>query len=250
MAAIGVLMATATSMSRLQPWSRGATENTVGLGPTALIDAQDLLARGLDPTLPRPRSSSMARRHSAKVYVSDEHLLVWPPPAMEGGQMPDGRAVTSSSACPCICMRASRRRSVRPGTRTRRKQGLSGSCATWSGVWSMRNRASRRREPILEAGWEEILTRHPPRPAARTPALARLHQHRRERATALHAPGHPQRQNAGGRHAERMALRWTAAGLLARPRKPSVAGKAYRQLPILRKCSPGTLEKGSGRQCH
>ena len=35
--------------------------------------------------------------------------------------------------------------------------------------------------------------RHPPRPAARTPALARLHQHRRERARRG-APGHPQRQ--------------------------------------------------------
>ena len=35
--------------------------------------------------------------------------------------------------------------------------------------------------------------RHPPRPAARTPALARLHQHSRERARHG-APSHPQRQ--------------------------------------------------------
>ena len=38
------------------------------------------------------------------------------------------------------CTRASRRRSVRPGTRI---ELPSGSCATWPGVWSMRNRASR-----------------------------------------------------------------------------------------------------------
>ena len=50
------------------------------------------------------------------------------------------------------------------------------------------------------------------------------------------------------RNAE-MALRWTAAGLLE-AQKTFRRLKAYRQLPILRKRSPGALEKGSRRQCH
>ena len=57
-------------------------------------------------------SSSMARRHSAKRSATPS---VWPPPSSAARST---RAVTSSSACPNICMRASRRRSVRPGTRT------------------------------------------------------------------------------------------------------------------------------------
>ena len=35
-----------------------------------------------------------------------------------------------------------------------------------------------------------------------------------------------------------------------RPRKPSVASRHYRQLPILRNALQERLEKGSGRQCH
>ena len=46
-----------------------------------------------------------------------------------------------------------------------------------------------------------------------------------------------------------MALRWTAAGLLE-AQKTFRRLKAYRQLPILRNALQGTLEKGSGRQCH
>ena len=50
------------------------------------------------------------------------------------------------------------------------------------------------------------------------------------------------------RHAE-MALRWTAAGLLeAQKTLPSPQGLSPAAHPP--KCSPGTLEKGSGRQCH
>ena len=108
----------------------GATENTVVV--QALLD--NLLARGLDPTLPRLFIVDGAKALSKGSATPS----VWPPPSAARST----RAVTSSSACPCICTRASRRRSVRPGTRTTQTRP-SGSCATWSGVWSMRNRASR-----------------------------------------------------------------------------------------------------------
>ena len=89
------------------------------------------------------------------------------------------------------------------------------------GVWSMRNRASR---AASWRGWTPH--RHPPRPAARTPALARLHQHRRERARHG-APGHL-RNVKRWRHAE-MALRWTAAGLLE-------VHKTFRRRNIIAAC--------------
>ena len=69
--------------------------------------------------------------------------------------------------------------------------------------------------------------RHPPRPAARTPALARLHQHRRERARHG-APGHPQRQTLGD------TPRWRSDGpppACWRPRKPSVASRPIASCP-------------------
>ena len=96
----------------------GATENTVRPG----LDRQSP-RQGLDPTL--PRESSMARRHSAK---RSETPSVWPSSAARST-----RAVTSSSACPNICTRASRRRSVRPGTRTTQTRP-SGSCGPASGA--------------------------------------------------------------------------------------------------------------------
>ena len=105
----------------------GATENTVG---------STISSPGGSIRRCRGCPSLMARRHSAK---RSETPSVWPPPSSAARST---RAVTSSSACPNICTRASRRRSVRPGTRTTQTRP-SGSCATWSGVWSMRNRASR-----------------------------------------------------------------------------------------------------------
>ena len=89
---------------------------------------------------------------------------------------------------------------------------------------------------ILE-GLEEILTVIR-LGLARTPALARLHQHRRERARHG-APGHPNVKR--WRHAE-MALRWTAAGLLE-AQKTFRRLKAYRQLPILRNALQEHLRK-------
>ena len=124
-----------------------------------------------------------------------------------------------------------RTESVRPGTRTTQTRP-SGSCATWSGVWSMRNRAS----PILE-GLEEILTvirlGLPHEPGARSPANIV--------ENALDgAPGHPQRSRRDGAQMDR--------------RRPAGGPENFRPqglspLPILR-CSPGTLEKGSADSRH
>ena len=83
----------------------GATENTVVV--QALID--NLLARGLDPTLPRLFIVDGAKALSKAIR---KHLRCGPPPSSAARST---RAVTSSSACPNICTRASRRRSVRPG---------------------------------------------------------------------------------------------------------------------------------------
>ena len=168
----------------------------------------------------------MARRHSAK---DPKHLRCGC--RIQRCQVHKGR--NSSSACPNIT-RASRRRSVRPGTRTTQTRP-SGSCATWPGVWSMRNRAS---GSILD--WRRS-SPSAPRPAARTPAIARLHQHRRERARHG-APGHPQRQTLETRRDGAQMDRRRPAG--GPENLPSL--KAYRQLPILRKLSRNT---GSRRQC-
>ena len=67
--------------------------------------------------------------------------------------------------------------------------------------------------------------RHPPRPAARTPALARLHQHRRERARH----GAPVTRNV-----KRWRPRWRSDGpppACWRPRKPSVASRPIASCP-------------------
>ena len=81
--------------------------------------------------------------------------------------------------------------------------------------------------------------------AARTPALARLHQHRRERARHG-APGHPQRQTLETRRdGAQMDRRRPAGGPENLPSPQGLSPAAHPP-----KCSPGTLEKGSGRQCH
>ena len=210
----------------------GATENTVVV--QALID--NLLARGLDPTLPRlfivdgdegaqqsdPKHLRSGRRH----------------PALPG----PSRAVTSSSACPNICTRASRRRSVRWEQDDANKAER-----------LLRNLARRleHEEPgvsgsILE-GLDEILTvvaiRY--RPAARTPALACLHQHHRERARHG-ASGHPQRQTLEERRdGAQMDRRRLAGGPEDLPSPQGLSSAAHTP-----KRSPGALEKGSRRQCH
>ena len=207
----------------------GATENTVVV--QALID--NLLARGSIRHCPGC-SSSMARRRSAK---RSETPSVWPPPSSAARST---RAVTSSSACPNICTRASRRRSVRPGTRTTQTRP-SGSCATWPGVWSMRNRASR---AASWRGW----TRSSPSSASacRTNSGARLPaQHHRERARHG-ASGHPQRQTLEERRdGAQMDRRRLAGGPEDLPSPQGLSSAAHTP-----KRSPGALEKGSRRQCH
>ena len=183
----------------------GATENTVVV--QALID--NLLARGLDPTLPRlfivdgAKALSKAIRNTFGVDES--------PPSSAARST---RAVTASSACPNICTRASRRRSVRPGTRTTQTRP-SGSCATWSG--RLEHEEPGVSGSILE-GLEEILTviRLGLPHGARSPAptSSRTRSARCARSPATLPP------------------RWRSDGpppACWRPRKPSVA--SYRQLP-------------------
>ena len=209
----------------------GATENTVVV--QALID--NLLARGLDPTLPRlfivdgAKALSKAIRNTFGVAA-----------AIQRCQVHKGRNIIERLP-PNICTRASRRRSVRPGTRT--TQTRPNGC--------LRNLVRRleHEEPgvsgsILE-GLEEILT---------VIRLGLPHELRRSLActniveNALGTVRQVTRNVKRWRHAE-MALRWTAAGLLeAQKNLPSPQGLSSAAHPP--KCSPGTLEKGSGRQCH
>ena len=201
----------------------GATENTVVVQACSTISSPGGSIRRCPGC-----SSSMARRRSAKRSATPS---VWPPPSSAARST---RAVTSSSACPCICMRASRRRSVRPGTRTTQTRP-NGCCATWPGVWSMRNRASR---AASWRGWTRILT---------VIRLGLPHELRRSLActniveNALGTVRQVTRNVKRWRHAE-MALRWTAAGLLE-AQKTFRRLKAYRQLPILRNALQEHLRK-------
>ena len=179
----------------------------------------DNLARGLDPTLPRlgvivdgAKALSKAIRNTFGVAA-----------AIQRCQVHKGRNIIG--ACPNICTRASPPLAG-PGRRVARNRRLEHEEPGVSG--------------ILE-GLEEILT--PASACARTPALACLHQHHRERARH----GAFTRNVKRWRHAE-MALRWTPPACW-RPRRPSVASRpiAAAHPP---KRSPGALEKGSGRQCH
>ena len=189
----------------------GATENTVVV--QALID--NLLARGLDPTLPRlfivdgAKALSKAIRNTFGVAAAIQRCQVH-------------KAVTSSSACPNICTRASRRRSVRPGTRTTQTRP-SGSCATWSGVWSMRNRASR------AASWRGWRRSSPSSASAwRTNSGARSPAPTSSRTRSARCARSPATSNAGD------TPRWRSDGpppTCWRPRKPSVASRPIASCP-------------------
>ena len=202
---------------------RGATENTVVV--QALLD--NLLARGLDPTLPRlfivdgAKALSKAIRNTFGVAA-----------AIQRCQVHKGRNIIERLP---LHLHASVKKALR--------QAWDQDDAD-KAERLLRNLARRleHEEPgvsgsILE-GLDDDPHRHPPRPAARTPALARLHQHRRERARHG-APGHPQRQTL---ETAEMALRWTAAGLLE-AQKTFRRLKAYRQLPILRNALQEHLRK-------
>ena len=194
----------------------GATENTVVV--QALID--NLLARGLDPTLPRlfivdgAKALSKAIRNTFGVAA-----------AIQRCQVHKGRNIIERLP-QHLQSRASRRRSVRPGTRTTQTRP-NGSCATVA-------RRLEHEEPgvsgsILE-GLEEILT---------VIRLGLPHELRRslpaptsDRERARHgAPGHPQRQTL--ENAEMARDVTNPLGRLE-AQKTFRRLKAYRQLPILR----------------
>ena len=214
----------------------GATENTVVV--QALLD--NLLARGLDPTLPRLFIVDGATRRSAKRSAT---------PSVDGRRHPDNcqvhkDLVTSSSACPCICMRCVKpRRSVmacRPGRR--RLFGRTADCATWPGVWSIE-------EPgvsgsILE-GLDEILT---------VIRLGLPHELRRSLA-CTNIVENALEHGAPGQAATSIRWRLRRDGAQMDRRRPAggpenlrVASKAYRQLPILRNALQEHLRKAQADQ--
>ena len=212
----------------------GATENTVVV--QALID--NLLARGLDPTLPRlfivdgAKALSKAIRNTFGVAA-----------AIQRCQVHKGRNIIER-------LPQHLHASVKKALRQAWDQDDANKAERL-----LRNLVRRleHEEPgvsgsILE-GLEEILTVIRLEPAARTPALARLHFATSSRTRSARCARSPATSNAGG-HAE-MALRWTAAGLLdGGDQKTFRRLKAYRQLPILRDALQEHLRKAPGRQCH
>ena len=208
----------------------GATENTVVV--QALID--NLLARGLDPTLPRlfivdgAKALSKAIRNTFGVAA-----------AIQRCQVHKGRNIIERLPLHLASVKKALRQAWDQDDANKAERLL-------------RNLVRRleHEEPgvsgsILE-GLEEILDRHPPRPAARTPALARLHQHRRERARHG-APGHPQRQTLETRRdGAQMDRRRPAGGPENLPSPQGLSASC----PSSEMLSRSTLEKGSGRQCH
>ena len=208
----------------------GATENTVVV--QALLD--NLLARGLDPTLPRlfivdgAKALSKAIRNTFGVAA-----------AIQRCQVHKGRNIIERLP---LHLHASVKKALR--------QAWDQDDAD-KAERLLRNLARRleHEEPgvsgsILE-GLDEILTVIPPRPAARTPALACLHQHHRERARHG-ASGHPQRQTLEERRdGAQMDRRRLAGGPEDLPSPQGLSSAAHTP-----KRSPGALEKGSRRQCH
>ena len=208
----------------------GATENTVVV--QALID--NLLARGLDPTLPRlfivdgAKALSKAIRNTFGVAA-----------AIQRCQVHKGRNIIER-------LPQHLHASVKKALRQAWDQDDANKAERL-----LRNLVRRleHEEPgvsgsILE-GLEEILT---------VIRLGLPHELRRSLActniveNALGTVRQVTRNVKRWRHAE-MALRWTAAGLLE-AQKTFHRLKAYRPAAHPPKCSPGTLEKGSGRQCH
>ena len=193
----------------------GATENTVVV--QALLD--NLLARGLDPTLPRlfivdgAKALSKAIRNTFGVAAAI-HCAAR-----------STRAVTSIERLP-LHLHASVKKALR--------QAWDQDDAD-KAERLLRNLARRLEHEGTgrlgqhPGGAGRDPHRHPPRPAARTPALARLHaaEHRRERARHG-APGHPQRQTLETRRDGRSDGPPPACW---RPRKPSVASRPIVSCP-------------------
>ena len=194
----------------------GATENTVVV--QALID--NLLARGLDPTLPQ----AVHRRWREGTQQSD--------PKHRCSAARSTRAVTSSSACPNICTRAKKalrhwdqddankaERLLRNLARRLEHEEPGARAASWRG-W-------RRSSPSSAS-------------ACRTNSGARSPAPTSSRTRSARCARWTLETRRDGAQMDRRRP-W-------RPRRPSVAS---RPSPAAHppKCSPGTLEKGSG-QCH
>ncbi len=241
----------------------GATENTVVV--QALID--NLLARGLDPTLPRlfivdgAKALSKAIRNTFGVAAAiqrcqvhkgrniierlPQHLHASVKKALRQAWDQDD----ANKAERLLRNLVRRLEHEEPGVSGSILEGLEEILTVIRQAWDQddANKAERLlRNLVRRLEHEEpgVLGQHPPRPTARTPALARLHQHRRERARHG-APGHPQRQTLETRRdGAQMDRRRPAGGPENLPSPQGLSPAAHPP-----KCSPGTLEKGSGRQC-
>ena len=198
----------------------GATENTVVV--QALID--NLLARGLDPTLPRlfivdgAKALSKAIRNTFGVAA-----------AIQRCQVHKGRNIIEHLPAPS--RRHLQPASVKKALRQAWDQDDAGhkaetaqmDCATWPGVWSMRNRASR---AASWRGW----TRSSPSSASacRTNSGARSPAPTSSRTRSARCARSPATSNAGD------TPRWRSDGpppACWRPRKPSVASRPIASCP-------------------
>ena len=189
----------------------GATENTVVV--QALLD--NLLARGLDPTLPRlfivdgAKALSKAIRNTFGVAA-----------AIQRCQVHKGRNIIERLP---LHLHASVKKALRQAWDQDDATRPSGCCATWPGVWSMRNRASR---AASWRGW----TRSSPSSASacRTNSGARSPAPTSSRTRSARCARSAATSNAGG------TPRWRSDGpppACWRPRKPSVASRPIASCP-------------------
>ena len=212
-------MATATSMS--WPWSRGRRRTLSSSRPCSTISSPGGSIRRCPGC-----SSSMAEG----AQQSDRNTF-GVAAAIQRCHIHKGRNIIER--LPLHLHASVKKRSVRPGTRTTQTRP-NGCCATWPGVWSMRNRASRaaswrgwrRSSPSSASAWHEL---------RRSLACTNIVEN------AIGTVRQVTRNVKRWRHAE-MALRWTAAGLLE-AQKTFRRLKAYRQLPILRNALQEHLRK-------
>ena len=189
----------------------GATENTVVV--QALID--NLLARGLDPTLPRlfivdgAKALSKAIRNTFGVAA-----------AIQRCQVHKGRNIIERLP---QHLHASVKKALRQAWDQDDANKPSGSCAAWSGVWSMRNRASR------AASWRGWRRSSPSSASAcRTNSGARSPAPTSSRTRSARCARSPATSNAGD------TPKWRSDGpppACWRPRKPSVASRPIASCP-------------------
>ena len=199
----------------------GATENTVASRPCG----DNLLARGLDPTLPRlfivdgAKALSKAIRNTFGVAA-----------AIQRCQVHKGRNIIERAPAFACERQEGAPSGLGPG---RRRQGRAAAARSWPGVWSMRNRASR---AASWRGW----TRSSPSSASacRTNSGARSPAPTSSRTRSARCARSAATSNAGG------TPRWRSDGPgLLEAQKTFRRLKAYRQLPILRNALQEHLRK-------